>query len=321
MRRTIAALAAVSGAALVVTPGVAFAETTPAVDATASAVAAQVGDILAVGQTSAKAGQSEMEATANALAIGGAPLSEQFGGSTKSTGSSKKSGQLLDTGSTPLGRLQVTPWEAATEPKDGCRTASSRAALARVTLVDEETLHLNVLQSQSDASHCGATSTGKGSSDGATLNLGGDALALVLLHSEADSSNAGSTFLLSLNGNEIVTGEQAGGQCALEVPGLLGLTCLAVGGGEGTVFSDVAKLVVGDGALTGSIVGSQGTGTKEPQVLPTAIDNGGAAAPAPADGVQSGALARTGTELGAMALVGGMLVALGAATRRRFRRA
>ena len=320
MRRAIAAVAAVSGAALIVTPGAAFAETTPAVDGTASAVAAQVGDLLAVGQTSAKAGASEMEATANALAIGGEPLSEQFGGSTKSTGTSKKSGQLLDTGSTPLGRVQVTPWEVATEPKDGCRTASGRAALARVTLIDEETLHINVLQSQSDARHCGATSTGKGSSDGGTLNLGGDSLALVLLNSEADSSNTGKTFLISLNGNEIANDEQAGGQCALEIPGLLGLTCLTVGGGEGTVFSDVAKLVVGDGALTGSVVGSQGTGTKEPQVLPTVIDNGGLA-PAPADNVGSGALARTGTELGAVALLGGMLVALGEATRRRFRRA
>lgn len=324
MRRTLAALAAVSGAALVVTPGVAFAETTPAVDGTASAVAAQIGDILAGGQTSAKAGQTGSEATANALSLGGSPPAEQFGGSVTSTDTPrKKSGSLLDTGSTPLGRLQVTPWEASAEPQGDCRAASGTAALARVTLIDEQTLHVNVLQSQSDATHCGLTSTGKGSSDGGTVALGGEGgLALVLLHSEADSANTGTTFLVSLNGNEIASDEQAGGQCALDVPGLLGLTCLAVGGGEGTVFADVAKLVVGDGALTGSVVGSEGTGTKEAQVLPTAIDNGAAEAPVPADsGVSSGALARTGTELGAMALLGGMLLAVGEVTRRRFRRA
>ena len=323
MRRTFAAMATVSGAALLAVPGVAFAETTPAADGTASAVAAQVGDILAIGQTSAKAGQTGSEATANALALGGAPPAEQFGGSVKSTDTpARKSGRLLDTGSTPLGRVQVTPWEASAEPQGDCRAASGTAALARVTLIDEQTLHVNLLQSQSSATHCGLTSTGKGSSDGGTVDLGGEGgIALVLLHSEADSANKGKTFLVSINGNEIGNDEQAGGQCGLEVPGLIGLTCLAVGGGEGTVFADVAELVVGDGALTGSVVGSAGTGTKEPRVLPAAIDHGAAVAPAPADdGVSSGALARTGTELGAIALLGGMLLALGETTRRRFRR-
>jgi hypothetical protein len=52
------------------------------------------------------------------------------------------------------------------------------------------------------------------------------------------------------------------------------------------------------------------------------IDNGDAnAAPAPGGGVFSRSLARPGSELGAMALLGAMLVALGETTRRRFRRA
>lgn len=326
MRITMAALAAVSGVAAVIAPGTAaLAETTPAVDGTASAVAAQVGDLLAVGETSAKAGTAEAEATANAVSIGGAPPSEQFGGSTKSTGDSDASGNLLDTGDTPLGRAQVTPWEAHTRAPssatNNCRTASGRAALARFTLIDEQTLHINVLQSQSDATHCGLLSTGKASSDGATVDVGGDGgLALVLLHSEADSTNKGKAFLVSLNGNEIGNDEQAGGQCVIEIPGLLGLTCLTVGGGQGTVFADVAKLVVGDGALSGSVVGSEGTGTNaQPQVQTVQIDDGSAAAPAPAAGVSTGSLARTGTELGAIALLGGMLVALGETVRRRAR--
>lgn len=326
MRRTLAALATVAtvaGVGVATVPGVAFAQTTPAADGTASAVAAEVGDILAVGETSAKAGTAEAEATANALSLGGAPPAAQFGGSTKSTGDSDASGNLIDTGDTPLGRLQVTPWEAHTRGSEGnCRTASGRAALARLTLIDEQTLHVNLFQSQSDAAHCGLTSTGKSASDGATVDLGGEGgLALVLLHSEADSANTGKTFLVSLNGNEIGNDEQAGGQCALEVPGLLGLTCLTVGGGEGTVFSDVAKLVVGDGALAGSVVGSEGSGTNAPapQVLPTEIDNGGAAAPPADSGARPGALARTGLGLGAIAALGSALVAAGEALRRRTR--
>lgn len=332
MRKAIGLAAAISGVALVIPGTAAFADTTPAPDGVASAVAAQVGDLVAVGQTSAKAGTSEAEATANALSIGGAPPSKEFGGTTKSSDDSDASGGLIDTGSTPLGRVQVTPWEAHTRKPaaatNNCRTATGKAALARITLVDDKTGQVNVLQSQSDATHCGLTSTGASSGDGATVDLGGDGgLALVLLHSQADSANKGTTFLVSLNGNEIGSDDQAGGQCAISVPGLLGLTCLTVGGGQGTVFADVAKLVVGDGALTGTVVGSDGKGTAAPApaVLDTQIDNGNAAqaAPAPAsdNGVFNGSLARTGGELGAMALLGAMLVALGETTRRRFRRA
>jgi hypothetical protein len=88
------------------------------------------------------------------------------------------------------------------------------------------------------------------------------------------------------------------------------------------VFADVAKLTVGDGALTGRVVGSEGAQAAaapapQPSVSPTEIDNGDAAG-APDAG--PGSLASTGAELGAMALLGAMLVALGEATRRRFRR-
>lgn len=330
MRKTFAAMAAMSGVAIVVPAGAAFAAETPAPDGTASAVAAQVGDIVAAGQTSARSGATDAEATANALSLGGNPPSKEFGGSTKSADDSDASGGLLDTGSTPLGRIQVTPWEAhtrkASAATNNCRTAQGKAAVARVTLVDEKTGQVNVLQSQSDASHCGMTSTGKGSSDGVTLDLGDGGLLLTLLHSEADSSGKGNTFLISLNGNEIGNADQAGGQCTLEVPGLLRLTCLAVGGGTGSVFADVAKLAVGDGALTGRVVGAEGAQAKadaqaapvpaQPKVSPTEIDNGAAAAPS----AGAGSLARTGTELGAMGLLGAALVALGEVTRRRFRR-
>jgi hypothetical protein len=330
MHKAIGLAAAISGVALVLA-GAAFADTTPAPDGTASAVAAQVGDVLAIGQTAARSGTSDAEATANALSLGGKPPASQFGGSTKSADDSDASGNLIDTGSTPLGRVQVTPWEAHTRKPssatNNCRTANGKAALARVTVVDEKTGQVNVLQSQSDAAHCGLTSTGSSSGDGATVNLGGDSgLLLVLLHSQADSSGKGHTFLVSLNGNEIGTDDQAGGQCAIPADPILNLVCLTVGGGNGSAFADVAKLAVGGGALNGTVVGAEGKGSPaaQPQVQDVQIDSGDAnAAPAaPADsGVFSGSLARTGSELGAMALLGGMLVALGETTRRRFRRA
>lgn len=332
MHKAIGLAAAISGVALVVPGTAAFAESTPAPAGTASAVAAKVGDILAIGETGAKAGTSEAEATANALSLGGKPPAEQFGGTTKSADDSDASGSLADTGPTPLGRVQVTPWEAHTRKPasatNNCRTAEGKAALARVTLVDDKTGQVNVLQSQSDAAHCGLTSSGSSSGDGATVNLGGDSgLLLVLLHSQADSNGKGRTFLVSLNGNEIGTDEQAGGQCAIPADPILNLVCLTAGGGNGSAFADVAKLAVGGGALSGTVVGAEGKGAPaaQPEVQDVQIDNGDAARPAPAApadrGVFSGSLARTGSELGAMALLGGVLIALGETTRRRFRRA
>ena len=319
MRRSWGIVAALSGVALAV-PGAALAadQSTPAGDASASAVAAQVDGIASAGETHARSGQNDAEATGNALTLGGAPPAKQFGGTTKSADDADDHDALVDTGDTPLGRAAVTPWETHTRKPSSstsnCRTAQGRAAIARVTLIDKKTLDVNVLQSQSDTKHCGLTSAGAGSSDGATVALGGDGgLLLTLLHSDAQSGQGGSTYLISINGNKIADDEQAGGNCAIEVPGLVGLTCLTVGGGAGSVFSDVAHVTLGDGQFTGTLVGSSGTpaaGTAS--VLPETIER------APSSGGATGsALARTGAAVGAFAALGLAAIALGEVVRRR----
>ena len=321
MRRCWGIAASIGGALALAVPGAALAQetptTTPAGEGSASAVAAEIEGVAAAGETEARAGQNDAESKANALALGGEPPSEQFGGSTKSNGDSDASGALIDTEDTPLGRLQVTPWEAHTRSPSSangnCRTAQGRAAVARVTLIDKDTLDVNVLQSQSDARHCGLQSFGAASSDGATVALGGEGgLFLTLLHSDVATDDEGNTYLVSINDNEILNGEQTGGQCTLDIPGLLGLTCLAVGGGDGTVFADVADLTLGDGALDATLVGATGSPDKSgaPSVLPEAIEP----APAPSDST----LARTGANLAAFALVGLLGIALGELVRRRF---
>ena len=320
MRKSWGIAACLTAGLVLVVPGTALAQetptTTPAGEGSASAVAAEIEGVAAAGETEARAGQNDAEATANALSLGGEPPSEQFGGTTKSDGDSDASGGLLDTGDTPLGRLQVTPWEAhtrkASAANGNCRTAQGRAAVARVTLIDKDTLDVNLLQSQSDARHCGLRSFGAGSSDGATLALGGEGgLLLTLLHSDVATDAEGNTYLVSINDNQILTGDDAGGQCALEVPGLLGLTCLTVGGGEGTVFADVAGLTVGDGALDATLVGATGSPDKSAaaSVLPEAIE------PAPAAG--DAGLARTGINLAGTILLALAGVAVGELLRRR----
>lgn len=332
-RKSWGLLAALSGMALSV-PGMALAAetptapaaadttqtSTPAQDATAHAVAAKVGDIASAGETDAKAGPTDAEATGNALTLGGKPPADQFGGTaTTKSGDKKKSGHLLDTGETPLGRLQLTPWDAEVAQAQ-CRTADGKAAVARAVLVNADVLALNLLQSESHAKHCGMESSGSGSSDGATVNLGGKSgLMLTLLHSEAATGSKGETYLLNINGNKIGTDEQVGaGKCALNVPGLLGVTCLTVGGGQGSVFADVADLTLGDGQLTAKLVGTDGQAAAAPKVQGETFTPP-AAEPAPAR--QGGSLARTGAELGGLALAGAGLMAAGgslvAAQRKR----
>jgi hypothetical protein len=323
MRKSWGMVAALSAVALAI-PAAALAAdppattTTPAGDGSANAVAAQVDGVVSAGETKARSGPNDADATGNAVTLGGTPPSKEFGGSVKSDGDADDHGSLLDTDSTPLGRVQVTPWEAHTKKAgaDGCRTAQGRAAVARVTLIDKSVADVNVLQSQSDASHCGLKSTGKGSSDGAHAMIGGEGgLVLTLLHSEAATDDNGKTYLISINGNEIANNEQADGGCSLDVPGLLGLTCLTVGGGEGTVFADVADATLGDGALTAKLVGTTSSPDKSggaASVLPETIEPAPAAAPSTV-----GRLARTGLDLGAFAALGLVAIALGEAVRRR----
>jgi hypothetical protein len=63
----------------------------PAPAGQAEAVAVKVGDIVAIGHTAATAGPSadgsDSSATANAVELGGAPPSKEFGGTQKGKGS------------------------------------------------------------------------------------------------------------------------------------------------------------------------------------------------------------------------------------------
>jgi hypothetical protein len=285
-------------------------ESTPAPPGTAEAVAADIAGILTIGHTTVEATTAGGTATANALELGGEPPAEQFGGTQEGLGS--KEGALLDTGVTPLGRLAVTPWKAEVVSEEGCNKAYGEAALARAMLIDEDTLTVDVLQSSSRARHCGSESTGTSSSDGAVVNLGGGALTLILLHSGVATGATGESYAASINGDAILSDEQASGACGIEVPGVLGLQCLMVGGGAGgLVDATFASLDVGDGSLTATLSGAK------------AAPGAAAAAPPAAAGElptagDEGSLPRTGGP-DLLYGIGLMLAATGAELRRRMR--
>ena len=111
-----------------------------------------------------------------------------------------------------------------------------------------QSLNLSVLQSKSDASWTSAQSSGSSSSDGAILNAGGGAsnggLTVDLLHADASSSGSQSSYLVSINGNEIGSNSQVNGQCVINIPSLLSLSCVTASGGvAGTVSSSAAEVL------------------------------------------------------------------------------
>jgi len=294
-------------------PGIAGA--TPAPPSNADAVAVRVAPLLAISHTHATAGATggASSAKANVLELQGNTLLE--GGVQNGVGTKK--GALLDTGTTALGPvldLKVTPWNATVTATDTHRHAEAYAAVLTLVLMNEKTLFVKLLQSSSSADHDDTTleSSSAASSDGAVVGLGGQ-LTIDVLHSEASSKNGGSSYLVSINGTEIGSDEQAASipLCSLSVSTLLQLTCLKVTGGKGSNNSATdATAIVNQGSAQGDISNvssSTGKGTAEAAVTPTTQ------APAPAPVVEAAQLPRTGVSSLAIALYGLFLVALGAA--------
>ena len=238
-------------------PGTALADVAPPGEA--SAVAAQVDDVVAVAHTEATAGPSGNDATANALEIGGSAPSKEFGGTEDGPGHS--SGALVDTGDDPNFSLQITPWSADVDQ----RSAVAKAALARLRVAGA--ISVDVLQSESQATYDGNSSSGASSSDGAVANVGGDGgLTIVVLHSEASSAaGASGAYLLAINDNKIGTSDDANGACLIELPDLVRITCLTASGGTagdltGFEAEVLGAVVGGDEGLMARIVAARGAG-------------------------------------------------------------
>lgn len=308
------------------------ATTQPAPPSDSHASAVKLDDLLSIGETAAHAGGDGGSASASALSLGGHTLIDgTTGGSQSKPGSS--SGALLDTGSTPLGSLALTPWTASATQGASGSTSSADAAVAHATLVDNKTLDIWVLHSRSDAAWTPAESSSSSTSDGASVNAGDGALNVLVLHSESKSGSQGSSSLLSINGNEIGSSDQANGQCVLKVPGLLSLTCLDATGGKGSS---------GGSSTADTLTATLGS-ADQPQAAVTTVGSRGAKAPTTVKGEKfpnnsggntngptvrndrvpnagAGSLPFTGFDGGLIAAYGAALTGLGAAILRVARR-
>jgi hypothetical protein len=305
---------------------------TAAPSADSHATAVTLDDLLKVGDTSSHAGSDSGSATASALTVGGNTLAEgKTGGSQTSPGSS--SGALVDTGSTPLGQLAVTPWSASAAHSDSGSSSSSDAALAHASLIDSKTLDVWLFHSHSDSQWNADQSSSSSSSDGASVNAGDGALKVLILHSESRSGGKGSSALLSVNGNDIGSSDQANGNCVVKIPDVATLTCLDASGGSGsnngTSTADTATATLGNSTTPqGSLTAVSSRGAKAPTTVEgeklTNSNNGGNTSGPSTEASRTpdvgGGLPFTGLNATLISIYGAVLTALGAAITRVGRR-
>src|SRR3954447_13771873 len=300
------------------------ATTSPAPDGEASASAVQVGgDLLVIGQTSAKAGQKGGSSSANSLTL----LGTQISGGTDH--SNPQPSELIGTGATPLGHAEVAPWSAHASHTSNSSTAAAEAALAHVDLAD--VFEVWLLHSRSHAawsqdSSGNSQSTGDSTSDGAEVSALGQ-LDIKVLHSDAHSGKTGKSDLLVVNDSEIGSSDQVDGQCEIPADPLIHLLCLTADGGTsstGVTTSDgtVISVDIGGGQLPGTVSSSSTKGGKAQTPAGTpAHHNGGKTsggkttngsrvpnAPGP-----DAALPFTGSDAGRLAALGLAFAALGSA--------
>jgi hypothetical protein len=301
--------------------GTAAATDVPPPPGNAEGYALLIDPLLAVGHTQAGTGGNG-SATGNALEVGGKPLIDGTTGGTQS-GPGSKHGALLDTGVTPLGQLQVTPWEATVTSTASGSSSDSDAALLKLFLVDPTVLRAAVLHSHSHADSNSNGTSGSSSSDGAEVNAGDGQLDVKVLHAESSSSSGGKSYLLSINGNEVGSSDQANGSCTITVPDVASLNCLSASGGKSATVNQAASSV-GDATLGSGQAGGTVSGTKS-SGHPATLGSGSTTTAGNNDSSTSAGgsdLPFTGTDLPPIVGIGALLLAAGAwmqQAARRFR--
>ena len=309
MRRHVLSAAAPACLLLGLTPIAAQADVAPA--GTATAAAARVSTLVGISNTAASADKNKASADAAVISIGGKPV---FGTGGSQATEGDVQGAILDTGDHGSARLQVAPWHTAVS---GSKTSAHRHSKAQAALARAEVpgaVKAGVLTSEAEADHTSTQSTATGVSDAADLSLG-DAIRVVLLHSEVGSTAKGHSYLVGINGTEIGTDQQFGKICALDAS-VASLSCLTASGGPGAngVTSGAAEVAGANTALGINPVSafrtaaSAGPGTTPPSILPAVTapvvspaETARTVAPAPAPAPARATLPRTGVALASAA--------------------
>jgi hypothetical protein len=274
----------------------------PAPAGAAEANAVQVNPLdTCLSCTRAVAGSGTARAGATAIRLLGQDISAGEGGNN--------SGALLALPANPLLGLAVADWETATSAG---ATSASHARTAAVDLAVGPTgggggaITVAVLESTSDAAYQGLSSHGDGANNGARVDIGNGALVIILLHSDASSSNAGSAYVVGVNGTQLVSADQVGQSgIPITIPGVVGVVLLQVGasGGTGNAAVGTVNNLLGTTGQAAGVLTTAATGLSGVQAGPAATSPGTTAGAASVSPSGLGAPA-TGAAIG----LGGLLL-------------
>jgi hypothetical protein len=293
------ALATVAIAAMAAGPA-APQTTEPTSEAGATAVV--VDGVAAISQTHASHG-GEGSAEASVLKLG----DETVVGGTQE-GNGEQQGETLTTGEdNEDGYLTVGGWRASVDDD----RSHGRAAVADGNLGGDEGISVTALESESTATSEGSDAE----TTGVRLQLGPE-LEIELLRATTSSAGEGESYVLAINGEKVLSSEQADGGCEIPADPLLHLLCLyadATEGEDGATggAAGVADITALDENLTGRAFDAEALGAPAGENVssaPAGEDDRAEAAPA-------GTLPRTGGGLAA-GLMGLLTMGAGVALRR-----
>lgn len=287
---------------------------------TASANALSIAPLdTCISCTNAAAGPDAADANATAIRILGHDVA-----AGDASGNQQVSGALFALPANPLLSLAIADWMASAQSSDTASSAASRASLVDLDLGPNgnEVVKLAVLEAGSNASWNASQSTGSAYTNGVNLNLGNGALVIIVLHSDADSSGTGHTYVASINGTQILNNEQVGQPIVITVPGVITITLLQVnasGGAASAAVGTVTNLLGMSGQQAGLFqVATQGSSAAQTSNPGAGVQAANTEAEAGATGVPE-----TGVALGLagflLAGAGAVAVAASRITRRRSR--
>ena len=278
---------------------------------------------------SASAGDGKSSGNSNALEILGFPIS---GGSSKNPAGGDNNGDLAALPANPLLDAALADWDASSSSNGTTTKGHADSGLVDLALAPaQQVLDLAVLESGADAKWTPTSSSGKSFSNGVDLALGGGALVIIVLHSDADSSGGGSahTYVASINGTELLSAEQVGKPIAITIPGIVTITLLqtsATGGNAGAALVTVTQLLGMPGTQASGVDATDtgGTGTGTAGCSGASCPGGGSTSTGTGTGVQAAGTSVPSTGIGVgvlgILLIGGGLMALAASkVARRWR--
>ena len=258
-------------------------------------------------------------------------LGTEISGGFSKNGGGDFSNSLFALPSNPLLSLALADWDAFTSTTGTTTHGHADSGLVDLALAPaQNVLDLAVLESNTNAQWTPTLSGGDSSSNGVNLSLGNGALVIIVLHSDADSSNGGTshTYLASINGTQLLNAQQVGQPIVITIPGVVTVTLLQTSSGGGSAsaaFVTVTNLLGMNGTQLSGIDASATGGTGTPACTGTGCPGGNPGGNGSSGSSSSGVQAAstptpsTGVGIGILGalLIGGGLMALGASKAAR----